>query len=326
MSSPARYVSTGQLPPSEEVRRLVEAAYAEFRGLREGRVSQVYPALARVPAEHFGICLVGINRRQQRIGDAEIPFTLMSVSKPFVFALVAQAVGAEVVREKVGVNATGFPFNSLSAIERHPEGLTNPMVNSGAIATTSLVPGKDAAEKWRFLREGLAKFAGRELQVDEEMYTSARASNFRNQSIAQLLQSYGKIYADPAEALDLYTRQCCLRVTACDLATMGATLADAGVNPCTGEQVVSAAVSRQTLAIMATAGLYENSGDWLCEIGLPGKSGISGGMVTVSPGKGGLGTYAPLLDAVGNSVQGQRVARYLSQALGLDLFASQVGC
>jgi glutaminase len=197
------------------------------------------------------------------------------------------------------------------------------MVNAGAIATTSLVPGATADAKWHFIHDGLSRFAGRKLPLNEEVYASASETNFRNQSIAGLLQSYGRIYCDPAEATDLYTKQCSLNVSAWDLAVMGATLADGGVNPLTRERVVDATVCRYALAVMTTAGLYETSGDWLYDVGLPGKSGIGGGIVTVSPGKGGLGTFAPPLDAAGNSVKGQFVAKFLSQRLGMDLFVSQ---
>src|SRR5262249_34703170 len=162
-------------------------------------------------------------------------------------------------------------------------------------ATTSLVPGESFDDRWRFIHEGLSRFAGRTLPLNDEVYASATATNFRNQSIARLLQSFGRVYLDPAEATDLYTKQCSLNVSAKDLAVMGATLADGGVNPLTKERVVAPQICHYALAVMATAGLYETSGDWLYEIGLPGKSGIGGGIVTVSPGKGGLGTFAPPL-------------------------------
>jgi glutaminase len=197
------------------------------------------------------------------------------------------------------------------------------MVNAGAIATTSLVPGATATDKWPFIHRGLSRFAGRMLPLNDEVYASASATNHRNQGIARLLQSYDRIYCDPSEAVDLYTRQCSLNVTATDLAVMAATLADGGVNPLTRERVIDAPYCRPVLAVMATAGMYETSGDWLYDIGLPGKSGIGGGIVTVSPGKGGLGTFAPPLDAAGNSVKGQLTARFLSERLGLNLFTSQ---
>jgi glutaminase len=317
------YVSTGHLPTPEQVRALVAQAYERYKSTGEGTNSQVYPALARVPSELFGICVVGTSGNVYAMGDADYEFTIMSVSKPFVFALVCEALGQEQVRQSIGVNATGLAFNSLEGIERNPDGRTNPMVNSGAIATTSLVPGATFEAQWRFIHEGLSRFAGRSLPLNEEVYASASETNFRNQSIARLLQSYGRIYMDPAQATDLYTKQCSLNVSAKDLAVMGATLADGGVNPLTKERVVDASVCHYALAVMLTAGLYETSGDWLFDIGLPGKSGIGGGIVTVSPGKGGLGTFAPPLDAAGNSVKGQLVAKYLSQQLGLDLLVSQ---
>ncbi len=317
------YVSTGHLPSPDEVQALVDEAYARFKANTDGQNSQVYPALARAPRDLFGICVVGTSGRVYPAGDCEHPFAIMSVSKPFVFALACEALGAEAVRRSVGVNATGLAFNSLEGVERSPDGRTNPMVNSGAIATTGLVPGATKDDKWRFIHDGLSRFAGRRLSVSEEVFASASETNFRNQSIARLLQSFGRISMDPAEAVDLYTRQCSLEVSARDLAVMGATLADGGVNPVTRERVVDAGVCHDALAVMATAGLYETSGDWLFDVGLPGKSGIGGGIVTVSPGKGGLGTFAPPLDAAGNSVKGQLVAGFLSRQLGMDLFASR---
>ncbi len=246
------------------------------------------PALARVPRDLFGICIVNTNGHVYGAGDIDHEFSIMSVSKPFVFALVCETIGPEEARKKLGANATGFPFNSLTAIERG-DGRTNPMVNAGAIATTSLASGKNAEERWKFLHDGLSRFAGRKLPLNEEVYESASDTNFRNRSIARLLESYDRIYSDAKEATDLYTRQCSLNVSARDLAVMGATLADGGVNPITRERVVDAGVCHYALAVMITAGLYETSGDWLYDIGLPGKSGIGGGIVAVSPGKGGFG-------------------------------------
>jgi glutaminase len=316
-------VSTGHLPDHELVTALVVEAYNTFKPNTEGKNSTVYPAMERVRSDLFGICVVGVGGRAYEIGDTAHEFTIMSVSKPFIFALVAEALGVQEVRDKIGANATGMAFNSVAAVERSPDARTNPMVNSGAIATTSLVPGGDVASRWKFIYDGLCAFAGRALVLDEGTLESARATNHRNQGIARVLQSAGRIYIDPAEAVDLYTKQCCLNVSAHDLAVMGATLADGGVNPVTKKRVVSPEICHYTLAVMATAGLYETSGDWLFDVGLPGKSGIGGGIVTVSPGKGGLGTFAPLLDAAGNSVKGQLVAKFLSQELGMDLFVSK---
>ena len=320
--APAPFVSTGDLPGSGRIDGLIAEAHERFSAAHEGAVSQVYPALARADVDAFGICLVTADGRRFTAGDADVPFTLMSVAKPFVFALVAQELGPEVARRRIGVNATGLAFNAASAVERSPDGRTNPMVNPGAIVTTSHVPG-EGEQKWDALVDGLSRFAGHPLGFDEEVYASASASNYANRALVWLLHQRGLLGCDPELALDLYTRQSCLLATAVDLADMGATLADGGVNPFTSERVVDPATCHHTLAVMLTAGLYETSGDWLYDIGQPGKSGISGGIVTVSPGKGGLGTWSPPLDAAGNSVRGQLAARFLASGLGLDLLQSR---
>lgn len=316
-------ISTGTLPSSEQVRVLLRAAHERFRANDEGDNAQYYPALARVSRALFGICVTGVDGATYAVGDAEHAFTIMSISKPFVFALVCQALGPEVARRQIGVNSTGLAFNSVMAVELNSGGLTNPMVNSGAIATTSFVPGDNTDAKWAFILSGLSRFAGRSLTLNEEVYASAAESNQRNQGIALLLENYGRLGFDPASSVDLYTRQCSLDVTTRDLAAMAATLADGGVNPLTKDQVIDAGICRRVLAVMATAGLYETSGDWLYEIGLPGKSGVGGGIITVAPGKGGLCTFAPPLDPSGNSVKGQLATHFLSQQLGLNIFASQ---
>lgn len=316
------YVSTGNLPPTERITHLLHQAHRRFSKIEHGEMSQIYPALARMQRDLFGICVVGRDGHVASVGDAEQAFTVMSVSKPFVFALICDLIGATAARRRLGANATGSSFHSLAAIEHRPDGRTNPMVNAGAIATTSLVPGSDTEEKWRFLHQGLSRFAGRGLVLNQEVYESATTSNYRNRSIGWMLQSKGAIYCDPEQAVELYTRQCCLDVTARDLAVMGATLAAGGVNPVTNEQVVKPRTCHYVLAVMMTAGLYENSGDWLYEVGLPGKSGIGGGIVTISPGKGGMGTFSPPLDETGNSIRGQLTTQLLSRRLGMDLLMS----
>lgn len=317
-----QHISTGDLPEADRVQVLVDDAYQTFLPVTDGANSTVYPALERADASKFGVCIVGVNGKVFEAGDTSTPFTIMSVVKPFVFAMVCEEIGAAEAHRLIGVNATGLPFNSLAAIEQGPGGRTNPMVNSGAIATTSLVAGATSDAKWSTIVSTLSRFAGRELSVDEEVYASASATNHRNQEIARLLDSLGALHFDARETVDLYTRQCSLSVTARDLAVMGATLACGGVNPLTGDRVVASATCHDVLAVMAIAGLYETSGDWLYQVGLPGKSGIGGGIVTVSPGKGGLATYSTPLDGAGNSVRGQLVAQALSRQLGLDLFVS----
>lgn len=323
MSITSSCISTGHLPPAQRVQALVADAHARFRAIDDGQVADYIPALAAVPRDLFGVCVVECAGPAHEAGDTAHAFTIQSVSKPFVFALVCEALGEEVARARLGVNSTGLPFNSVLAIERTPDGTTNPMVNAGAIAAASLAPGTTAEAKWRFILDGLSRFAGRSLELDAEVYRSEAANNQHNQRIARLLQEHGRIYFDPAEATDVYTRQCALKVTARDLALMSATLANGGVHPLTRERVIDGVHCQHVLAVMVTAGLYENSGEWLYDTGLPGKSGVSGGIVAVAPGKGGLCTFAPPLDAAGNSVRGQLAARYLAERLGLNLFASE---
>ncbi len=315
-------VSTGSLPETRVVQQLLDEAYAQFAPIDDGEVADYIPALARADRAAFGACVVGVNGEAAAAGDVTTRFSIQSVSKPFVFALVCQAIGHEESRRLLGANSTGMPFNSVLAIELNDQRVMNPMVNAGAMATTSLVPGTTAEDKWTTLQEGLSRFAGRTLDVDEDVFASESATNDRNRGIAHLLASYDHLFFDPDETTDLYTRQCSLLVTAEDLAVMAATVADGGVNPRTGERVIDEVHCSRTLAVMATAGMYERSGDWLFDIGLPGKSGVSGGMITIAPGKGGMGSYSPPLDEAGNSVRGTLLARFLSRHLGLDLFAS----
>ncbi|MBK7215560.1 MAG: glutaminase A [Candidatus Promineofilum sp.] len=316
------YISTSRFPPAETVQALVDEAYNLYRTNDDGANAAHYPALADVPRHLFGLCVAEVSGRLFTAGDADYPFSMMSVAKPFTFALVCASIGVAAARSKLGLNATGLPFNSIMAVELHPQRLTNPMVNSGALATVSLAPGDTAAAKWAFIRDGLSRFAGRPLSINEEMFASASVSNFRNRAIARLLYDYKRLYFDPEATTDVYTRQSCLNVTARDLAVMGATLANGGVNPLTGEQVIGVVNCERVLAVMATAGMYESSGDWLFDVGLPAKSGVGGGLITVAPGKGGFGAFSPPLDAAGNSVRGQLAARFLSNRLAMNLFAS----
>ncbi|TFV55715.1 glutaminase A [Mycobacterium sp. PS03-16] len=320
----AQATSTGRLPEWSEVESLVEAAYRRGRAENGGLVADYIPVLAAADPERFGICVAEVNGDTHTAGDAEARFSIQSISKAFVYALVCHALGHRVVGERIGVNNTGLPFNSVVAIELNDGHPMNPMVNAGAIATTALIPGVDPDEQWAAIHDGLSAFAGRPLDVDEVVYRSESETNQRNQAIARLLESYGRITMDPLAVVDVYTRQCALLVSATDLAVMGATLADGGVNPVTGQQVVSAQVCRDTLAVLAANGLYERSGEWLFEIGLPGKSGVAGGIVTVAPGKAGIGVFSPRLDFAGNSVRGLTATAYLSRVLGLNIFASGV--
>lgn len=320
----AQETSTGELPAGPEILEILAAAHARYRDHTEGKVADYIPILSRADPSLFGLTLAGADGSSQSVGDTDVRFSIQSISKAFVFALACDARGHELVRERIGVNNTGLPFNSVVAVELNDGSPMNPMVNAGAIATTALIPGAGSAEQWEQLRSGLSAFAGRELAIDPEVYGSEAETNHRNRAIAALLQSYGRLEGDPLAMVDVYTRQCALAVTASDLAMMGATLADGGVHPITGQRVVSAQAARDTLAVLAACGMYERSGEWLFEIGLPAKSGVAGGIVAVAPGKGALGAFSPPLDGAGTSIRGQRACAYLSRALGLNLFASSM--
>ena len=316
-------VFTGHLPEWSEVESLVAAAHRRCKDVSDGVVADYIPVLAEADPGWFAVCVAEVDGAVHSSGDIDVEFSIQSISKAFVYALVCEAYGHEVVAERIGVNNTGLPFNSVMAIELNNGHPMNPMVNAGAIATTALVPGDTPDAQWDAIVSGLSEFAGRPLQLDDTVYRSEAETNQRNRAIARLLESYGRIESDPLAVVDVYTKQCAVRVTARDLAVMGATLADGGVNPLTGRRVVSAGVCRDTLAILAANGAYERSGEWLFEIGLPGKSGVAGGLVTIAPGKAGIGTFSPPLDEAGNSVRGQRATAYLSRVLGLNIFASQ---
>jgi glutaminase len=317
------HVSTGSLPPVDRIVDAMQRTLDAVRDDRRGTPSTVYPALASAEPDLVGIALAGVSGRVESVGDAHAQFTIMSVAKPFVFGLVGDAVGAELVRSIVGVNATGRAFNSAEPIERMPGGRTNPMVNAGAIATAALTPGTDLDERWLFLLDGMSRLAGRALDLDQEVLASALATNHRNRALGHLLYASGVITGDPDEAVELYTRQSCVALDVRDVATMGATIANGGRNPGTGDHVVDPVMCHDVMAVMATAGLYETSGDWLWDVGLPGKSGISGAVVALSPGKGAIAAFSPRLDDAGNSIRGQIAAKLLSQELGLDVFAAR---
>lgn len=314
--------SAGALPHTARIDQLVAEAHARYAGHDDGVVADYIPVLAEADPAWFGLSVVDVDGGTHAAGDVGVAFSIQSISKAFVFALAADAIGHDTIREVVGVNNTGLAFDSVVAVELNDGSPMNPMVNAGAIATTALMPGAHPEERWQRIRDGLSRFAGRPLALDGEVYRSESFTNHRNHALARLLQSYDRLAIAPDEAVDVYTRQCSLAVTAQDLAAMGATLADGGVNPLTGERVVSADTARDTLALLASCGMYERSGEWLFEIGLPAKSGVSGGIVAVAPGKGAVGAFSPRLDEAGNSVRGQRACAFLSRALGLNLFAS----
>lgn len=308
-----------------DYQRVVNAAYEKYKNVKEGKNADYIPALAKVNPDLFGIALITPDGKVYMAGDVTSEVSIQSVSKVFTMAHVFQQSGEKSVEENIGVDATGQPFNSIVAIEQHKGHEMNPLVNAGAITTTSLIEGSTYDAVWTTIISTLDDFAGRQLHVNDEVYKSEAATNQRNQAIAQLMFAYGHIKANPQQATDLYTKQCSVNVNAKDLATMAATLANGGRNPVTGKQVIEFKHVAPTLAVMATAGLYDDSGKWLFATGLPAKSGVGGGLIAVSPGKFGIAVVSPPLDEAGNSIRGQRAITDISNALGGNPYVAPLG-
>lgn len=309
VSSPAMAQSAA------DYQRIVNAAYDKFKTLHEGKNADYIPALAKVDSNLFGIALVTPDGKVYTAGDVGSEVSIQSVSKVFTMARVMEESGEKAIVDNIGVDATGQPFNSIVAIEQYKGYQQNPLVNPGAITTTSMLRGSTADDVWNNIISTLNAFAGRSLKVNEEVYQSEAATNQRNQAIAALMFAYGHIKSNWAQATDLYTKQCAVSVNARDLAMMAATLANGGRNPHTGSQVVSPEHVPGILAVMATAGLYDDSGQWLFATGLPAKSGVGGGLIAVSPGRFGIAVVSPPLDAAGNSVRGQKAIAEISNML-----------
>ena len=304
----------------EEIQGALDAAYRAYRDLNEGANADYIPALAEVDPNIYGIALVTPDGRVYTAGDVESRVSIQSISKVFTMALVMDELGTNAIQERIGVDATGMRFNSIVSVEVAQKVLggpeINPLVNPGAITATSLVQGASRDEIWQKILNYYSDFAGRPLTVDQEVFESEAATNQRNQAIGYLMYAYGFITEEPLRAVDIYTEQCAVSVNAKDLAMMAATLANDGRNPVTNKQAMKAENVPETLAVMATAGLYDDSGKWLYQTGLPAKSGVGGGIIAVSPGRFGIAVVSPRLDEAGNSVRAQRAIADISNALG----------
>jgi glutaminase len=309
-------------PRAGEVRAGVDEAYAKFKDDTSGNNADYIPALAKVDPKLFGIAVVSTDNQTHAKGDVQYPFSIQSISKVYTLALALNELGPDVVFDKIGSEATGRPFNSVDAVVDMPTHTGNPLVNAGAIATVSLISGT-AGEKWNKILAFYSEAAGEKLTVLDEIYKSEAATNQGNRALAALLVKYNRIYADPVESVDVYTKQCSVGVNTRQLAMMGATFANNGINPGTGRRVVKAENIPYLLAAMSTAGLYDSSGSWAWHVGLPAKSGVGGGIIAVVPGKGAVAAFAPPLDQAGNSVKAQKVIEYLAHKLDYDLFSPQ---
>jgi glutaminase len=318
VSSGVAYAQT--LTPAA-INAALDAAYTKYRDLKEGANADYIPALAKVDSNIYGIALVTTDGKVYTKGDITSEVSIQSISKVFTMAKVIEEQGTDAIAKNMGVDATGQVFNSINAIEQYRGSEMNAMVNPGAIAATSMVSGASRAEIWNKILAYYGDFAGRTLAVNKEVFDSEAATNQRNQAIGRLMFAYGHIKANPDQATDIYTEQCSVNVNAKDLATMAATLANAGKNPVTSKQVMKAENVPEVLAVMATAGLYDDSGKWLYLTGLPAKSGVGGGIIAVSPGKFGIAVISPPLDAAGNSVRAQKAIADISNALGGNPYA-----
>ena len=301
------------------IQTYLDGLHQRLAGTREGRLATYIPELANANPEAFGVCLVTMDGVAYTAGDTAVPFTIQSVSKPFVFATALADRGQAIVARKVGVEPSGDAFNSISL---HPQtgAPLNPMINAGAIATTGLVAGDTPEAQWQRIAASLAAFVGRAVRIDESVYRSESETGFRNRAIAWMLKNFGIIDGEPMTILENYFRQCSLLVDCRDLAFMAATLANGGVHPGTKQSVLPGEHVERVLSVMATCGMYDYAGSWLFEVGMPAKSGVSGAIIAVVPGRFGIGLYSPLLDEKGNSVRGIEACKSLSRDLGLHVF------
>ncbi len=304
----------------EAVQAAVQAAYQAHGQAQGGANANYIPFLADIPSHLSAIAVVTAAGQVATAGDAQYRFALESISKVCALALALEDWGAEVIHSKIGAQATGLPFNSVIALELHGGKPLSPLVNAGAMAATSLVKAASVEERWQRMLQMQQAMGSSEIALSPSLNDSEQSTNGHNRAIAWLLQSAGYMYCDPMEACDVYTRQCSTLLNTLELATMGATLAAAGVNPLTRQRVLQAAHVPKILAEMMMEGMYESSGDWAYAVGLPSKSGVGGGIVAVVPGVMGIAAFSPPLDSVGNSVRGQKMVAHVAQALGYNLF------
>jgi glutaminase len=309
-------------PRKEMVESVVREAYEKFKGETKGKNADYIPYLAHVDSKLFGIAIVTTNNDSLTMGDVNYSFSIQSISKVFSLALAMEELGPEKVFDKIGSEPTGRAFNSPIAVVDMPTHSANPLVNAGAIATVSLISGSPD-EKWNKILNFYSKAAGEKLTLIDEVYKSEAATNTGNKALSMLLAKYDRIYSDPFPAVDVYTKQCSVGVNALQLARMGATLANNGINPATGERVIKAEDIPHILSTMMMAGLYDGSGGWAWHVGLPAKSGVGGGILAVVPGKGAIAVFAPPLDEAGNSVKAQEVIEYVTNKLSYNLFSPE---
>lgn len=303
---------------------ILNELHLKYKNFYDGKVADYIPELAKAKPEWFGIAIATIDGEIYEVGDTEENFTIQSVSKPFTYGLALEDHGRDIVLNKIGVEPTGDSFNNISLDEKTNRPY-NPMINAGAIATTSLVKGSDPTDKLNRLMDMFSKFAGRKLHVDISVFMSERTTGHRNRALAHLMKNFNMIEGNIDESLDLYFQQCSVVINAKDLAIMAASFANNGINPLTGIKAVNSEYIRDILSIMFTCGMYDFAGEWAYNVGIPAKSGVGGGIMGVVPGQFGVSVFSPLLDSVGNSSRGIRVFEDLSKILGMHVFDAWMG-
>jgi len=308
-------------PAKAQVEAVVREAFEKFKTDTGGKNADYIPYLAQVDSKLFGIAIVTTDNQTLSMGDIKYAFSIQSISKVFSQALAMEELGPDKVFQKVGNEPTGRAFNSVFAVADMPTHTGNPYVNAGAISTVSLISAKTADDKWNKILDFYSRAAGEKLTLIDDVYKSEAATNTGNKALSMLLAKYDRIYSDPFESVDVYTKQCSVGVNVVQLARMGATLANNGKNPATGEQVIKPENVPHILSTMIMAGLYDGSGGWAWHVGLPAKSGVGGGIVAVVPGKGAIAVFAPPLDEAGNSVKAQKVIEYVANKLDFNLFS-----
>jgi len=309
-------------PTDAQLQAAVQEAFEKFKDVKDGANANYIPELDKVPSDLWGVAIVTAKGAVFTAGDVDYAFSIQSVSKPFTAALVMQQQGAAAIAEKIGVEPTGLKFNSILATQIIPQVSVNPLVNSGAIASVSMVKADSAQQRFDTILDWFNRLSAAKLTVIEDVYQSEAATNQRNRAHAYILAASERVYSDPMEATDVYTRQCSIGVTAKQLAVMGATLANGGVNPVTKERVLDAQYVPRVLSVMLTAGFYNESGIWSYTAGLPAKTGVGGGIVAVVPGRMAIVGFSPRLNDAGNSIRSMKAIEYLSDKFGLSIFGS----
>lgn len=321
MSQTAPAPRPAEMGGQDRLQVLVSDAHAKFKDDKSGKNADYIPYLATVPSELFGVCIVTADGRTFSAGDVDYAFSIQSCSKVFALCQAMQEWGDQEVQKRIGVEPSGLPFNSITALGIHGEKPVNPLINSGAIATVSLIKAGNAQERWDKILAYQSRFAGEKLKLIDEVYKSEAATNYRNRGIAHILFNKEKLWCDPLEATDVYTKQCSIGVTTKQLCIMGGTLANGGINPINEDRVLDAKYVPKVLAVMTMAGFYDESGAWAYLTGLPGKTGVGGGIVAVVPGKMAIAAFSPRVNEAGNSVRAMKAIAYIVQELGANLYS-----